>query len=76
MTNSILSHAQMEARSKLKIIGWRWDHETIRSGVLTLKIYPKPNERVEFRQKGYSLKPGTVVAEILMDGRVKMGEVV
>jgi len=75
MTNSILSHAQLEARSKLRIIGWKWDHETVQLGVLRLKVYPQQFEQSELKTKGYSLKSGVLVAEILADGRVKMGEV-
>jgi len=75
MTDSILTSAQAMARSKLRIIGWKWDHETIKSGVLTLKVFSKPDERRELETKGYCLKPGTIVAEILMDGKVRMGAV-
>lgn len=72
---NILSPKQREAKSLLQTIGWKWHHETVKGGTLYLKIQTEPTEIEKATKEGYSLNPGIVVAEILKDGRVKMGEI-
>ena len=71
----ILSNEQRRARTLLQTIGWKWDHETYKKGTLILKVQPNRIHKEELETKGYSLQPGVIVAEILSDGRVKMGEI-
>lgn len=66
---SVLTKDQVEAKSKLEGIGWKWGYETIKKGVLRLYTSSEPN----WEERGFPLKK-LLVAEVMANGAVRMGE--
>lgn len=64
--NDVRTESQLSACEKLKTMRWKWTDETIQKGTLRLWL-------VNDLLTGKQLKH--LVAEVLPDGRVKMGEI-
>lgn len=64
--NDVRTEPQLSALEKLKTMRWKWTDEKIQKGVLRLYL---TNDLLTGKRLVH------LVAEVLPDGRVKMGEI-